>query len=159
MRLFLVLATCVAISACGFRPLYAGGDAGVSTSNFSIQIAEIPGRSGYQLRQALLRDLGYGLPGVDDSAILTVTIREQVERATLQPDGAVSRSFYNASGFYALETDGRVIKGEAQASVPFAANSSPYSDVSAQTNAAERAMQELSRRLVDQLRIQAQDAQ
>ena len=156
MRFFLVLVTCLALAACGFRPLYAGGSAGSASG---IQIAGIEGRAGYQLRQALLRDLSYGLPGIEPSALLTITLDEQFERATLQPDGAVSRSFYDATGFYTLQTSDGIIEGEANARVPFATNESPYSDVSAQTYAAERAMQELSRRIVEQLRIQTQDRQ
>ncbi|WP_300377457.1 LPS assembly lipoprotein LptE [Henriciella sp.] len=146
------------LTACGFRPLYAGqsGLGGMTAQNISI--TEIDGRSGYMLRQELLRELATGLPGVESDAILTITLSEDITRASLLPDGAVSRSFYTASGRYSLETGGVVLRGDADVQVPFAATLTPYTDVSAQSYAADRAMTELSRKIVDQLRIQAQNS-
>lgn len=158
IRLIPVLLASFALAACGFRPLYAGQGSSGGTGQL-IAIEEIPGRSGYMLRQALLRDLSTGLPGIESGAVLTVTLDERVDRATLLPDGAVSRSFYNAEGDYVLTTSQLAIQGDAKSQVPYAATESPYSDVSAQTYAAERAMKELSRKIVDQLRIQAQNEQ
>lgn len=155
----ILLVATLAVSACGFRPLYAGHGSEGSISGQSIAVDNIPGRSGYMLRQALLRDLAIGLPGVESGAVLTVTLDERVERATLLPDGAVSRSYYTATGDYVLQTiDGPII-GNAESQVPFAATQSPYTDVSAQSYAAERAMEELARTIVDRLRIQVQSEQ
>ena len=153
--LSVLLLASLAVSACGFRPLYAGQAGSGPISEHSITIEDIPGRSGYMLRQALLRDLSIGLPGIESGAVLTVTLDERVERATLLPDGAVSRSYYAATGDYVLQTSTGTISGNAESQVPFAATQSPYTDVSAQSYAAERAMQELARTIVDRLRIQA----
>lgn len=158
-RLLTLLLASLALTACGFRPLYAGQSGARGISGQYIDIEEIPGRSGYMLRQALLRDLSTGLPGIESGAILTISLDESVDRATLLPDGAVSRSFFNAEGSYVLTSSQGSIQGEAISQVPFAATESPYTDVSAQTYAAERAMHELSKKIVDQLRIQAQSRQ
>ncbi|WP_084396308.1 LPS assembly lipoprotein LptE [Henriciella aquimarina] len=159
IRLITLLALLGCLSACGFRPLYAGQTGSNAASAHNITIQPIPGRSGYNLRQALLRELSPGLPGLDGAAHLTISLNERIARATLLPDGAVSRSFINARGQYTLETDNGPIRGDASVQVPFAATATPYSDVSAQTYAAERAMAELSRQIVEQLRIQVQGQQ
>jgi len=156
--LSVLLISCLAISACGFRPLYAGQGSLGPVTGPSIAVESIPGRSGYMLRQALLRELAIGLPGLESGAILSVALDERVERATLLPDGAVSRSYYTVSGDYVLQTSAGPISGHAQSQVPFAATQSPYTDVSAQSYAAERAMEELARTIVDRLRIQAQSS-
>ena len=153
----LALLASALLAGCGFRPLYAGQSGSGFVSSQQINVSEIPGRGGYRLRQELIRDLATGIPGVESGALLKIGLREQIERATLLPDGAVSRSFYNASGSYVLETSSGPISGRTSVQVPYAASRTPYTDVSAQTYAAERAMAELSRKIVEQLRIQAQN--
>lgn len=152
-----LLVSALLLAGCGFRPLYANGDGGALANNGPIAVGEVPGRSGYRLRQSLIRELSAGIPSIEDGAVLSIDLNEGISRAALLPDGAVSRSFYEATGSYVLETSQGPISGRASASVPFAATSSPYTDVSAQTYAAERAMDELSRRIVSQLRLQAQN--
>lgn len=154
----LLLAALALVSACGFRPLYAGQSSSSMVSGNRISVGEIDGRAGYALRQELIRELATGLPGVDGSAQLTVTLSEGITRAALLPDGAVSRSFIEATGFYVLATDDQTLSGDVSVQVPYAATLTPYADVSAQQNASERAMSELARRIVDTLRVQAQQA-
>ncbi|MEQ9315603.1 MAG: hypothetical protein RLN72_07110, partial [Henriciella sp.] len=148
-----------ALSACGFRPLYGGADFNGVVEGQNITIAEIPGRAGYTLRRNLIESLATGLPGLDQPAVLTVTVDEKLTRAALQRDGAVARSFLNARGRYVLETESGAISGDASVQIPYAATNTPYTDVSAQIDASERAMTELARRITDDLRIQAQSMQ
>lgn len=158
IRLVFLILAFAGLSACGFRPLYAGANFDGVVEGQSIQVAEIPGRSGYSLRRQLMQRLAVGLPGLDEPARLTVTLNESLTRAALLPDGAVSRSFKNAAGSYVLETPNGAISGDVSVQVPYSATSTPYTDVSAQIDASERAMTELSRRIVESLRIQTQKA-
>lgn len=155
IRTFLICAALSGLSACGFRPLYAGtsfnGD-----SNGMISVDEIEGRAGYLLRQNLVRELAIGLPGLEEKAVLSVTVEENLTRAALLPDGAVARSFVLAEGDYALQTASGVITGSASVQVPYAAAQSPYADVSAQIQSTQTAMDELARKIVDDLRLQVQ---
>jgi LPS-assembly lipoprotein len=146
-----------ALSACGFRPLYTGSSF-EGASNDVVQIAEIGGRSGYLLRQNLLRELSVGLPGLDSSSLLTISLEESLSRAALLRDGEVARSFVNAQADYVLETDTGPVRGSARVRVPYADVASPFADVSAQTATSDRAMIELARRLVDDLRLRVQGA-
>ncbi len=159
IRLILLAVFVTGLSACGFRPLYAGAGFDGVVEGQSIEVAEIPGRSGYSLRRQLIQQLAVGLPGVEGPARLTVVLDEGLTRAALLPDGAVSRSFKDARGEYILETSNGPVEGEVSVQVPYTATNTPYTDVSAQIDATERAMTELSRQIVESLRIQAQQNQ
>lgn len=156
IRLIFLAAAMSALSACGFRPLYGGAGFNGVVEGQNITVDEIPGRSGYLLRRNLIESLATGLPGLDKPAVLTVTIDESLSRAALQADGGVSRSFLNASGRYVFQTSTGTVSGDAEVQIPYAATSTPYTDVSAQIDASERAMSELARRIADNLKIQVQ---
>ena len=156
----LLLATAFAgLSACGFRPLYAGSSFDGVVEGQNISIAEIPGRAGYMLRRNLLQELATGLPGLTEPATLTIRLEENLERAALIPDGGVSRSFLVASGRYVLETETGALSGEEIVRVPYGQAPTPYSDVAAQISASESGMKELARRIVADLRMQVQSRQ
>lgn len=144
------------LSACGFRPLYGGVGFNGVVEGQNITVDEIPGRSGYLLRRHLIEDLSTGLPGLNTPAQLTVTLNEQLTRAALLPDGSVARSFLNASGKFVLASEEGTVSGTVSVRIPYAATSTPYTDVSAQIDASQRAMLELSRQITDNLRIQVQ---
>tara|TARA_B100000949_G_scaffold202303_1_gene190762 strand:+ start:693 stop:1208 length:516 start_codon:yes stop_codon:yes gene_type:complete len=157
IRLASLLAAIALLPACGFQPLYAGSDfSGVNSSG--IQIAEIPGRSGYMLRRELMRELSVGLPNLEEPAQLTISLSESYPRIALFPDGGVSRSYYDGRANYVLATGDSTLNGSAGVQVPFAAAPSPFADVAAQTQSAKQGMQLLARRIVADLRIQLQNA-
>ena len=153
-RLILPLLLAAMLSACGFRPLYADAGFNGVVDGQNITVSEIPGRSGYLLRRNLIQDLSTGLPGLDSPGELTVTLDDNLSRATLLADGGVSRSFFNASSDYVLVTQNGTISGSTSVRIPYAATSTPYTDVSAQIDASERAMTELARQIADDLRVQ-----
>ena len=155
IRTLCLAAVLAGLSACGFRPLYGNQSFGVA-GNSTIQVSEIAGRGGYLLRQNLLRELAVGIPGVEDQARLTVKLNENLTRAALFPDGGVARSFLEASASYVLETNDGPVSGNAKVRVPYAATPSPYDDVSAQIGSTERAMDELARGVVEDLRVRVQ---
>ena len=55
----LALAALLALGGCGLQPMYAGGASGtVATGVSSIQVAPIPERAGWLVRNALVDRLG-----------------------------------------------------------------------------------------------------
>ncbi len=141
-----------ALGACGFQPVYAPSErAGLSASR--IEIDEIPGRSGYMLRQALMRELAPGLPGVREGASLNIKLTEQLNRLTFTPDGAASRSTVIARGSYVLAFGDTKVSGDLDAETSFSVPDGPYGDISAQSSASDRAMGLLARRIADDLRL------
>ena len=111
------------------------------------------------LRRNLIQGLSTGLPGLDQPARLTVTLDEKLSRAALRADGGVARSFLNASATYVFELPEDAITGKVSVQIPYSAAATPYTDVSAQINASERAADELARRMIETLRIQVQQGE
>ena len=144
---FLALAL-LPLTACGFSPVYGGGQGAAYANSGPIAINEIravatagaaSGRTGHFLRQELVRSVGQGVPGFS-AGTLDVALRQSVERLAFTPDQAASRSDYVGSAAWTLRGAGGAILGagsvEERASFNFA--DAAYSDLAAQTAAQER---------------------
>nr|WP_321360223.1 LPS assembly lipoprotein LptE [uncultured Hyphomonas sp.] len=152
MKRFLI-ALALVLPACGFQPVYApGGSASFASGNITVK--EIPGRSGYMLRRALQQELAAGLPNLSTTATLEVKLKDGLTRLEFKPDGAASRSSYNAVATYVLSGENVSVVGNSDAENSFSVPDAPYGDISAQTNAADRVMRVLAGRIVDDLRLQ-----
>lgn len=151
MKQLIAILAFALVAACGFRPVYSTG----ANANYDgyISVEPIKGRSGYMLRRALQQELAAGLPGITESATLTITLKEDLTRLTFKPDGAASRSSVVASGRYVLSGSSKQISGKVGTEVSFAVPDGPYGDISAQTGAADRAMRLLAKRIVDDMRL------
>lgn len=157
MKRLLIALALAGLSACGFQPVYApGGSASFASGNITVE--EIPGRSGYMLRRALQRELAAGLPNVNGPATLNVKLKERLTRLQFKPDGAASRSSFEAQCTYTLFIEGSSIKGDADFETSFTVPDEPYADISAQTGAADRTMRQLASRIVDDLRLKLSTA-
>lgn len=148
MRQFAIALFALTLSACGFTPLYAGG---ASSGNISIE--QIDGRAGQALRKALLQELAPGLPGLDGPATLSIDLRERIGRLALQPDEAATRTDIIVSAQYVLAFDDGALSGNSAAETSFLVPDAPFSDITAQIDATDRAMLLLARRIADDLRI------
>ncbi len=152
----ILLASALLLAGCGLRPVY-GKDSGFNAGNAGpIRVAEIPGRTGFELRKALIRELEVGLPGIDEPALLTVTVNEKLRRLAFEPDGAASRASVRAAGRYSLELgDGTTHQGDAIGEAFFnVPPNAPYGDIAAQSAAGDRAADVLARNIVQDLRLQ-----
>lgn len=154
MKQVLIALLALTLSACGFTPLYAtGGGAG------NIDIEQIDGRAGQALRKALLQELGPGLPGLDGQASLNVVLSESLSRLALRPDESATRTDVIVSADYVLYYDGNAISGRSAAESSFLVPDAPFSDITAQIDATDRAMLILARRIADYLRISVANAE
>lgn len=152
MRPLLAALALACLASCGFRPVYAGAGAGGD-----VYVEDIPGRNGHALRKALLRDLSGGLPGASQGATLSVDLQERVFQLAFRPDGAASRSSVQATARYVLALEDTAISGTVETETSFNVPDAPYGDISAQVSASERAMGDLSRRMVQDLRLKLGD--
>lgn len=148
----LVAASGICLSACGFQPVYAPvdgryGDAGL------IEIADIRGRPGHMLRQALLQELALGVPGLTEQVTLKVDLNDQLSRLAFQPDGAASRSSVLATGIYVVTGETVSVTGRVEVETGFLIPDSPFGDIAAQTSASDRAMRMLGKRIADDIRL------
>jgi LPS-assembly lipoprotein len=136
------------LTACGFTPVYGGGQGASYANSGPIQVSEIraaanigsaSGRTGHFLRQELVRTIGQGVPGFS-AGTLDVDLRQTIERLAFAPDQAASRSDYVGTATWTLRAASGDILGtgtvEERASFNFA--DAAYADMAAQTGAQER---------------------
>ena len=142
------------LSACGFTPLYAGGG---GAGNINVETIE--GRAGHSLRKALLQELAPGLPGLDGPASLNIVLDERIGRLALQPDEAATRTDIIGSADYVRACEGNALSGTSSAETSFLVPDAPFSDITAQIDATDRAILLLARRIADALRIKMANAE
>ena len=147
MRLLAVIVSAIALSACGFSPVYTS-----ASNSSSIVVDDIPGRSGHELRKALIQKLAAGLPNVD-SARLNVDLDENLRRLAFRPDEAAARTDIDAEGRYVLVVGETTISGTVSSETSYNVPDAPYGDISAQTDASKRAMRKLANAIVDDIRL------
>ena len=100
-----------------------------------------------------MQELAPGLPGLENAANLTIDLDERIGRLALQPDEAATRTDIIVSARYVLAYDGGTLSGNSSAETSFLVPDAPFSDITAQIDATDRAMLLLARRIADDLRI------
>lgn len=154
--LALLMATLLtSLTACGFQPVHSSTNLATGSST-SINIPQIDGRTGHELRKALMEEFAAGLPGIDN-ATLTVTIDERLGRLAIRPDEAAARSDLRLTGRYILDTGDDAISGEVRAETSFNVPDSAFGDIASQKSAADRAALLLAQRLADDLKLKLLD--
>ena len=165
IRAALLALALLPLTACGFTPVYGGGQGASYANSGPITINEIratasagaaPGRTGHFLRQELVRTIGQGVPGFS-AGTLDVNLRQTIERLAFAPDQAASRSDYVGNATWTLRAASGDILGtgsvEERASFNFA--DAAYADMAAQTGAQERLATLLARAIRSDLIVAA----
>ncbi len=151
------------LTACGFTPVYGGGQGASYANSGPISINEIratasagasPGRTGHFLRQELVHSVGQGVPGFT-SGTLDVALTQRIERLAFAPDQAASRSDYVGSATWTLRgATGDILgTGTVQERASFNFADAAYSDMAAQTAAQERLATLLARSIRSEMII------
>ncbi|MBK8840071.1 MAG: hypothetical protein IPO30_15570 [Hyphomonadaceae bacterium] len=156
IRAALLALAMVSLAACGFTPVYGGGQGAAFQNSGPITIAEIPGRTGHYLRNELARTIGRGVPGVP-AANLDISLSQGVERLAFAPDQAASRSDYIGSATWTLKApNGAVLAtGVVSERASFNFADAAYADLAAQTAAQERLAELLARSIRSDVLIAA----
>ncbi len=149
-RLGLLALVCgLALSSCGFRPLYGEDEAGSSTfdSLETIQIAALPDRTGQQLHN-LLRDRinPRGQP-ISPEYVLRIRLSETTESLAIAQDETATRANLRLSANFTLTQVGSnevVMSGNARSSNSYNIVDSQYATYVSQNDARDRALRELS---------------
>ena len=148
----------IALTACGFRPLYAIGPNGLGPGDAmaGIYIELIPERVGYQLRNHLLDRLGAA--GSSDGAAyrLKISLREQSLGVAIRPNASITRYNYTLQARYDLiPTDGTaaVKSGNVSALAAYNVATAPYATVVAEQDASNRAAGDIAERLRVELAV------
>jgi hypothetical protein len=148
IRAALLALVVLPLSACGFSPVYGGGQGATFANAGPITVNEIraiategqaSGRTGHFLRQELVRSVGQGVPGFSTGA-LDVALTHGIERLAFAPDQAASRSDYVGNATWTLRgANGAILgRGTVRERASFNFADAAYADLAAQTAAQER---------------------
>lgn len=136
----LALAILLLLSACGLRPMYAGGSSGmVATSLGTVRVAPIPERAGWLVRNALVDRLG----GEPANAVfrLEVELDDDITGFGIRGDSAVTRERRTLRARYRLIEIGSgevLLDATAGSDAGIDVVSSEYATVAAEQTAQER---------------------
>lgn len=150
--------TAIAVSACGFHPLYGrtGANASTAAAFASIYVEPIPERVGYELRNALLDGFAsQETPGVT-AYRLKIDLKTEDEGLALQSDASITRYNYRLVAHYQLVAAGGTTvlkKGEVHSLTSYNVVSSPFATVSAKLDAQTRAAQDVAERIRTELAV------
>ena len=149
------LALMLLLGACGLQPMYAGGSSGaVATGLSSVQVAPIPDRAGWLVRNALVDRLG-GEPG-EASYRLEVELDDELTAFGIRGDAAVTRERRTLRARYRLVelSSGMVVlDATAGSDAGIDVVSSEYATVAAEQTAQERLAQVIADQMVSRVAL------
>lgn len=149
---FTLLIAAVCLGACGFTPVHSS-TIGTGLASSNVTIPEIPGRTGHELRKALLDEFAAGLPGIEN-ARLTVDLDERLGRLAIRPDEAAARTDLRLSGRYVLDIGDNAITGRSEADTSFNVPTSAFGDIASQQAARNQVATILAQRIADDIKLQ-----
>jgi len=152
-RLAALVLAAAALSGCGLRPLYAGGESGqVAQVIRSVAVQPIAGQTGWLVRTALVDRLGE--PQGATRYRLEVELDDDIEGYGIRGDAAVTRERRTLRARYRLVdlTSGAVVlDATAGSDAGIDVVSSEYATVAAEQTAAERLSQIVADQIVARL--------
>jgi LPS-assembly lipoprotein len=154
MTRFWILALALIVSACGLRPMYAGGGAGaVAGSLRAVQVQPIPGRAGWLMHKALVQRLG-GAEGGAAAYRLEVELDDNITGFGIRGDSAATRERRSLRARYRLvdlSSGAVVLDATAGSDAGIDVVSSQYATVAAEQTALERLSEVVADQMVGRL--------
>ena len=148
----------VALSACGLKPMYAGGSGGaVASSLRSIEVQAIPGKGGWMVRNALIAKLG-GDGGGTAAYRLEVELDDNITGFGIRGDRATTRERRTLRARFRLvelASGTVVLDATAGSDAGIDVVSSPYATVAAEQTALERLARVVADQIVARLALYA----
>lgn len=150
---------CASLSACGLQPLYAGGSKGaVAQALAGVEVAPIPNRAGWLVRNALtdrLAGAGSGTPRYR----LEVELDDQITGFGVRTDNAVTRERRTLRARYRLRDAGAagtvLLDATAGSDAGIDVVSSEYATIAAEQSALERLSTEIADQIVARVALYA----
>jgi LPS-assembly lipoprotein len=158
MRRAVLILAMLMLPACGLHPLYAGGSAGpVAATLRSVQVAAIPGQSGWLMRNKLIDRLGESGSGTARYR-LDVTLDDKIISFGLRSDRAATQERRTLRARYQLVnlSDGTVVLDATSGSDSgIDIVSSEYATVAAEQTALENLSDVVADQIVARLALYA----
>jgi LPS-assembly lipoprotein len=150
----LLLGLALILSACGLKPMYAGGGSGpVAGSLRSIQVQPIPGKAGWLMHKALVERLG-DREGGDAVYRLEVELDDNITGFGIRGDSAATRERRTLRARYRLvdlANGAVVLDATAGSDAGIDVVSSQYATVAAEQTALERLSEVVADQMVGRL--------
>lgn len=144
------------VSACGLRPMYAGGsDGAVATGLRAIDVQPIPGRAGWLVRKELVERLGGDVNGAARYR-LEVELDDDITGFGIRGDRAATRERRTLRARYRLVEQATglvVLDATAGSDAGIDVVSSQYATISAEQTALERLSQVIADQIVGKLAL------
>lgn len=157
MRL-VALAFALLLSACGLKPMYAGGASGAVAQGLSgIEVSTIEGKAGWLMRNALVDRLGAGqAAGGAAQYRLDVRLDDKVEGLGLLSDDTVARERRTLRARYQLvdlASGEIVLDASAGSDAGIDVVSSEYATIAAENTALENLTRQVADRIVTRVAL------
>lgn len=153
MRILAPLALLAALGGCGLQPIYSGGAGGpVAQGMAAIDVAPIPGREGWLVRNALVDRFAQTGAQVAPLYRLDVVLDEQLEGLGLLTDDTIGRERLTLRARYQLVdlASGKVlVDASAGADAGIDVVSSEFATIAAE----QTAMENLAQAVADQIEV------
>ena len=160
MRTVLALLACVALSACGLSPMYAGGaSAGVAQGIAAVDIPAIQGRGGWLVKNALEARLGVARNGnrqTPPQYRLDVRLDDSLEALGVLNDDTISRERRILRARYQLidlATGAVLLDATAGSDAGIDVVSSEYATIAAEQKALENLAVDVADRMATQIAV------
>jgi LPS-assembly lipoprotein len=157
-RLAFVGFALLALSGCGLRPLYGGGEQGAVVQTLrGIQVAPIPGQNGWLVRTAL-QDRLRTSDGSPARYRLEVELSDDITGFGIRSDNAVTRERRTLRARYRLidaERGTVLLDATAGSDAGIDVVSSEYATVAAEQTALERLSTEVADQIVSRIALYA----
>ncbi len=151
----LALSLMLVLGACGLSPMYAGGSSGAVASGLgAIQVAPIPERAGWLVRNALVDRLGG--EAADPAYRLEVELDDDLTAFGIRGDSAVTRERRTLRARYRLvdtRTGEVVLDAPAGSDAGIDVVSSEYATVAAEQTAQERLATVIADQMVSRIAL------
>jgi len=156
MMRFFALALALLLSACGLKPMYAGGATGTVAQGLAgIDVSTIEGKAGWLMRNALVDRLGAGRDG-GARYRLDVRLDDKVEGLGLLSDDTVARERRTLRARYQLvdlASGEIVLDASAGSDAGIDVVSSEYATIAAENTALENLTRQVADRIVTRVAL------
>lgn len=152
-----VLALALLLSACGLKPMYAGGANGAVAQGLAgIDVSPIEGKSGWLMRNALVDRLGASRSNGSPRYRLDVRLDDKLEGLGLLSDDTIARERRTLRARYQLvdlTTGEIVLDATAGSDAGIDVVSSEYATIAAENTALENLTREVADRIVTRIAL------
>ena len=152
-----ILALALMLSACGLKPMYAGGSSGTVAQGLAgIEVSPIEGKSGWLMRNALIDRLGAKPSSGAARYRLDVRLDDKLEGLGLLSDDTVARERRTLRARYQLvdlATGEIVLDATAGSDAGIDVVSSEYATIAAENTALENLTKQVADRIVTRLAL------